>query len=134
MSPNSSPTPVVVDIDDRATAEDALDWAPAEAEARGCPLRVVHAFQPPVPADPYGVASRESGIPLSGSRPRSWCLTSGSGRWFVLVDQSAEDWSAPDPAASWLGNRHLRAWWTQSQRSMRPPRVVVRSVGREHSA
>ena len=65
MSPNSSPTPVVVDIDDRATAEDALDWAPAEAAARGCPLRVVHAFQPPVPADPYGVASRESGIPLA---------------------------------------------------------------------
>ncbi len=34
-----------------------MDWATAEAAARGCPLRVVHAFRPPLPADAYGFAS-----------------------------------------------------------------------------
>lgn len=65
MSPNTVPSPVVVGIDDRGSAGDALDWAAAEAAARGCPLRVVHAFQPPLPADPYGVAPAMGGIPLA---------------------------------------------------------------------
>jgi nucleotide-binding universal stress UspA family protein len=34
-----------------------VDWATAEAAPRGCPLRVVHAFRPPFPADAYGFAS-----------------------------------------------------------------------------
>ena len=55
-------------------------------------------------------------------------------RHAFIFDQSAEDWSALDPVASWLGNKYLRAWWMQSQCPMRTPRVVVRSVGRERSA
>jgi nucleotide-binding universal stress UspA family protein len=47
----------VVAVDDDGSAGDAVDWAAAEAATRGCPLRVVHAFRPPLPTDPYGVVS-----------------------------------------------------------------------------
>ena len=63
------PAPVVVGIDDAGSADDALDWATAEAAARGCPLRVVHAFQPPLPADPYGVVPRRAASPWPGRKP-----------------------------------------------------------------
>jgi nucleotide-binding universal stress UspA family protein len=63
MSPNRMPTHVVVGVDDHGSAHDALDWATAEAAARGCPLRLVHAFQPPLPADPYGAVPATGGIP-----------------------------------------------------------------------
>jgi nucleotide-binding universal stress UspA family protein len=46
---------VVVAVDDDGTAGDAVDWAAAEAATRGCPLRLVHAFHPPLPTDPYGI-------------------------------------------------------------------------------
>jgi hypothetical protein len=46
---------VVVGVDGIGTADDALDWAAAEAAARGCRLRIVHAFRPPLLVDPYGV-------------------------------------------------------------------------------
>ncbi len=46
--------PVVVGIDASGSAADAVDWATAEAAARGCPLRIVHAFSPPPAADPHG--------------------------------------------------------------------------------
>lgn len=55
MSRGRGLAPVVVAIDDAGSAGDAVDWASAEAATRGCPLRVVHAFRPPLPADPYGV-------------------------------------------------------------------------------
>jgi nucleotide-binding universal stress UspA family protein len=65
MSPNRMPTHVVVGVDDHGSAHDALDWATAEAAARGCPLRLVHAFQPPLPADPYGAVPATGGIPMA---------------------------------------------------------------------
>ena len=55
MSPGRDRAPVVVGIDDAGSSGDAVDWASAEAAARGCPLHVVHAFHPPLPADPYGM-------------------------------------------------------------------------------
>lgn len=55
MSPGRGRASVVVGIDAAGSSGDAVEWASAEAAARGCPLRVVHAFHPPVPADPYGV-------------------------------------------------------------------------------
>jgi nucleotide-binding universal stress UspA family protein len=57
MTRPGKPDPVVVGVDEAGSAEDAVDWATAEAAARGCPLRVVHAFRPPLPADAYGFAS-----------------------------------------------------------------------------
>jgi nucleotide-binding universal stress UspA family protein len=46
---------VVVAVDDDGSADDAVDWAAAEAATRGCRLRVVHAIRPPLPPNPYGV-------------------------------------------------------------------------------
>jgi nucleotide-binding universal stress UspA family protein len=46
---------VVVGVDGDDTADDALDWAAAEAATRGNLLRIVHAFRPPLPADPYAL-------------------------------------------------------------------------------
>lgn len=65
MSPHGRQVPVVVGVD-ACSAHDALDWAAAEAAARGCPLRVVHAFNPSLPADPYGL------VPPLGSLPQAW--------------------------------------------------------------
>lgn len=48
---------VVVGVDE-GTAGDAVDWAAAEAATRGCHLRIVHAFRPPLPADPYGYVTQ----------------------------------------------------------------------------
>lgn len=47
--------PVIVGIDGPGSALEAVDWATAEAATRGLPLRIVHAFHPALPADPYGM-------------------------------------------------------------------------------
>jgi hypothetical protein len=52
-----------------------------------------------------GARQRPCGVP----ELRSKHVTSGLGCGFVLVDQPAEDWSAPDPAQDWLGDRRFRA-------------------------
>ena len=53
----TTPPPVVVAVDVAGSADDALDWAAAEAAARHSPLRVVHAFDPPLALDPYGMGA-----------------------------------------------------------------------------
>jgi len=55
MSCPGKPGPVVVGVDEAGSAEDAVDWATAEAAAQGCPLRVVHAFRPPSEQMPTGL-------------------------------------------------------------------------------
>jgi nucleotide-binding universal stress UspA family protein len=57
MNVDEARAPVVVGVDHAGTADDAVDWAAAEAATRGCPLRIVHAFHPLLLADPYGVGS-----------------------------------------------------------------------------
>ncbi|MEU7817470.1 universal stress protein [Pseudonocardia sp. NPDC049154] len=60
---------VVVGVDEHPSSLAALDWATAEAAARGAELRIVHARYCPVPPDPYGIvvpvdeicAAREAG-------------------------------------------------------------------------
>jgi nucleotide-binding universal stress UspA family protein len=47
--------PVLVGVGDGDSADDAVEWAAAEAAAAGCPLQLLHAFHPPLPAHPYGV-------------------------------------------------------------------------------
>lgn len=42
---------VVVAVDGTGPSRDAVEWASSEAAARGCPLRIVHAHRPPLPAD-----------------------------------------------------------------------------------
>ena len=61
--------PVVVGVDAAGSAEAAVDWATAEAATRGCPLRIVHAFRPPLPADGYGVVAPIDTV--------SWAQTAG---------------------------------------------------------
>ncbi len=46
--------PVIVLIDGRATDTDSLEWAAAEAAARGSELRIVYAFRWPRIVDPAG--------------------------------------------------------------------------------
>jgi nucleotide-binding universal stress UspA family protein len=64
MSPMGTRGTVVVGIDGTRAAEAALDWATAEAAARGCRLRIVHAFHPSLLVDPYGVAPPLGDFPL----------------------------------------------------------------------
>jgi nucleotide-binding universal stress UspA family protein len=62
MSPAEARPAVVVGVDHAGSAGDAVDWAAAEAATRRCRLRIVHAFHPLLPADPYGVASPIDGL------------------------------------------------------------------------
>ena len=55
MSTHPASGLVVVGIDAAGSAENAVDWAAAEAAARRCRLRIVHALPPPLPADPHGL-------------------------------------------------------------------------------
>jgi nucleotide-binding universal stress UspA family protein len=55
MNGSRNHVPIVVGVDETGSAEAAVDWATAEAATRGCPLRIVHAFRPPLPADGYGL-------------------------------------------------------------------------------
>lgn len=55
MRPDRERAPVVVGIDGPGSALEAVDWAMAEAATQGRPLRIVHAFHPALPADPYGM-------------------------------------------------------------------------------
>jgi nucleotide-binding universal stress UspA family protein len=55
MTAVGSEDPIVVAVDDGGTSDDAVDWAAAEAATQRCPLRIVHALRPAIPADPYGV-------------------------------------------------------------------------------
>jgi len=64
MSPTGTRGSVVVGIDVTRGAEAALDWATAEAAARGCRLRIVHAFHTSLLVDPYGVAPPLGDFPL----------------------------------------------------------------------
>jgi nucleotide-binding universal stress UspA family protein len=48
---------VLVAVDGTPSSRDALEWAAAEAEARGCALRVVHAFKWPSSLDGHGGAN-----------------------------------------------------------------------------
>jgi nucleotide-binding universal stress UspA family protein len=57
MNPGGAQRPVAVGIDHVGSAADAVEWATAEAATRACALRIVHAFHPPLLADPYGVGS-----------------------------------------------------------------------------
>ena len=75
-----------------------------------------------------GNAVRGSRTPIFGSDQRL------SRRGFVLVDQSAEDRSAPDPAIDRLGDKRFRTRRTQLQRSMWPPRVVMHGVPGKYPA
>lgn len=64
MNRRSEREVVVVGVDD-STAGDAVDWAAAEAATRGAQLRIVHAFRPPLPTDPYGfVAQVDDFLPV----------------------------------------------------------------------
>ncbi len=48
----STALPVVVAVDDTGSANEAVEWAAAEAAARHLPLRVVHALTVPLSVDP----------------------------------------------------------------------------------
>lgn len=65
MSPAGGRRAVVVAVDGTDTTRDAVEWASSEAAACGCPLRIVHAYRPPLPADFCGaVPSPESIVTL----------------------------------------------------------------------
>jgi hypothetical protein len=55
-------------------------------------------------------------------------VSCGLGYAFVLVDQTAEDRSAPDPSMVKIRSGMIRSWREKAQRSMWPPAVVVGAV------
>jgi nucleotide-binding universal stress UspA family protein len=51
----SDRAPVIVAVDGRASARDAVEWAAAEAVNHNRPLQILHAFTRPLVLDPFGV-------------------------------------------------------------------------------
>ncbi|WRL65859.1 universal stress protein [Blastococcus brunescens] len=66
---------VVVQVD--ATSEDALDWAAAEASARGLPLRLVHPVDTPPSVDPWSLLSPTAAGTLGAALARARAVDSG---------------------------------------------------------
>jgi nucleotide-binding universal stress UspA family protein len=50
-------TDVVVGVDGSAPSREALRWATTEARRRGSPLRVVHAYRAPWPAEEFAAGT-----------------------------------------------------------------------------
>jgi nucleotide-binding universal stress UspA family protein len=57
MSAGDARGAVVVGVDATGATDHAVDWAAAEAAARGCPLHLVHVFRQPFTADAFGMAA-----------------------------------------------------------------------------
>jgi hypothetical protein len=58
-------------------------------------------------------------------------LSCGFSCAFVLVDQTAEDRSAPDPLLVEVRDRMIGSWREKAKRSVWPPPVVVGAVLRK---
>ncbi len=119
------------------------------------PRSVPRPFHPIELAHPWNVSDRrrtpvgaENCVTASDRRLRGW-LTSApvgfqnsataadqrfSSRGLVLIDQPPTIGRTSDSAVDRLGDGRFRTSRAQLQCSMRPSRVVVRSVGREHPA
>src|SRR5690348_11812070 len=65
----------------------------------------------------YGVSDLCQGLRPAGLR-----------RTLVLVDEAAEDRTAPDSLGSEVGDRLIRPGWAQAQTTMRTMAVVVKDV------
>jgi nucleotide-binding universal stress UspA family protein len=74
------PDPVLVGVDGSRTAWDALDWAAAEAAARGCALRIVTACPPPVAPGPFGPVADVGGAGGAGGAAAEELLREASQR------------------------------------------------------
>jgi nucleotide-binding universal stress UspA family protein len=64
--PDEDLRPITVGVNGSTSGWDALDWAAAEASARGCGLQVVHAFRPAMPDEVFGM------VPLDQWAPESY--------------------------------------------------------------
>jgi nucleotide-binding universal stress UspA family protein len=67
----TSLAPIVVGVDGSPHSERAVDWAAREATARGCPLRIVHAFLWPlynVPLGPVPGEPLDTGLQAAAER------------------------------------------------------------------
>ena len=125
MTRPGKPGPVVVGVDEAGSAEDAADWATAEAAARGCPLRAVHAFRPPLPTDAYGFATHRhlrhrthGGSADPGDAATRALIAESSGAVLPVVGSSSRGhlrglqcgWSVERSCATRAAGRHRRSW------------------------
>lgn len=81
--PRTTGGPVVVDVDDTASGEDAIAWAGREAERHGVPMRVLAGLEP----ERFLAASRDASMVVVGSESslRMRDLADGSRAMSVAV-------------------------------------------------
>ncbi|HET7278771.1 MAG TPA: universal stress protein [Dermatophilaceae bacterium] len=68
MEGKAQPDSIVVGVDGSAVGNLALDWAAAQASARGLPIHLVHAFTPDLPSFEFGAGLSVQAIRESGKR------------------------------------------------------------------
>jgi nucleotide-binding universal stress UspA family protein len=100
--------PIIVAVDGGECADDAVDWAAAEAAAQRSPLRLVHALVPMLSMDPY----------TAGAMLESTAVTREAARQLLRDAVRRARWVAPELAVStalldgtvaWAVRREARA-------------------------
>ena len=130
---------VVVGIDGSEHSIAALDLAAAEAEARGLPLRIVHAYLWPVISRPYAPAARGRQVVRNAMvrvlRARPWLSVdsrvTGDGPAYALIGESrtADLVVVGCRGRDGLASMLARAVSTQLATHARCPVILVRPAG-----
>ncbi len=137
-SPQTGPDngPVIVLVDNPRADADTLDWAAAEAAARGSELRIVHAFRWPHLLDPFGNLT----VDLR-ARGTAEAVVVAAGRRARRIASSLRitTWVYPGPAAAALVSEARKAGRAlvvvgHDRRSGRLERSLTRRVARRTTA
>lgn len=95
MRPARGRAPVVVGVHGSGASGGAVEWASAEAAARGCALSVVYAYHPSLPVDPYGVAPAVGGVLTARSWAESMLQDAVARARSVASDLEVSGWLRP---------------------------------------
>ena len=99
--------PIVVAIDDTGSADDAVDWAAAEAAARHRPLRVVHALTVPLSVDPCATGAVIAQVVSERARAKTLLARAGARAAAVVSDLPVTTGLLEGPAV-WALQREAR--------------------------
>lgn len=99
--------PIVVAVDDTGSADEAVDWAAAEAAARRRPLRVVHALTVPLSVDPCATGAVIAQVVTERAKAKTWLTRAVARATAVASDLEVTTGLLEGPTA-WALQREAR--------------------------